>query len=313
MWVCAGQLYPEEVSGQVLAKLLEAAEAFSGRPVGKAVISVPAYFTDSQREATVTAGRIAGLETVRIIREPVAAALAYGLDALEDQTVLVFDLGGGTFDVSLLEVGGCRWGWVVRALVVDLAGGLAVDGTLYVNGCCIAGCCIHVQLLTLFSSAALGLLLLVVQVGGGVIEVLSTGGDASLGGDDWDAAIVQWLVDTHLKPARSDCTVRFVVWADWLQLAQALDLCSLGNNSTTHAPTSTRPPPHSHLPALLPAPAGPARGCQPARGGRSRQDQAEHRGEGCHPHAPGGRHRGGAHAAGGGRRAGALQRRWRWG
>jgi molecular chaperone DnaK len=99
-------LYPEEVSGQVLAKLLEAAEAFSGRPVGKAVISVPAYFTDSQREATVTAGRIAGLDTVRIIREPVAAALAYGLDALEDQTVLVFDLGGGTFDVSLLEVSG---------------------------------------------------------------------------------------------------------------------------------------------------------------------------------------------------------------
>ena len=117
------------------AKLLEAAEAFSGRPVGKAVISVPAYFTDSQREATVTAGRIAGLETVRIIREPVAAALAYGLDALEDQTVLVFDLGGGTFDVSLLEVGGCRWGWgwgwVALALVVDLAGGLAIDRTLF--------------------------------------------------------------------------------------------------------------------------------------------------------------------------------------
>ncbi|KAI3436735.1 hypothetical protein D9Q98_006150 [Chlorella vulgaris] len=140
-----GRLYPEEVSGHVLTKLITAAEAFTGQPVSKAVISVPAYFTDAQREATVTAGRVAGLETVRIIREPVAAALAYGMDATEDETVLVFDLGGGTFDVSLLEVGG------------------------------------------------------------GVIEVLSTGGDASLGGDDWDAAIVQWLVDTHLKPARVDC------------------------------------------------------------------------------------------------------------
>jgi molecular chaperone DnaK len=100
-----GRLYPEEVSAYVLAKLLAAAEEFSGRPVRRAVISVPAYFDDAQREATATAGRIAGLEAVRIIREPVAAALAYGLDAAEDQTVLVFDLGGGTFDVSLLEVG----------------------------------------------------------------------------------------------------------------------------------------------------------------------------------------------------------------
>lgn len=140
-----GHLYPEEVSGHVLRKLLAAAEDFSGRPIRKAVISVPAYFTDEQREATITAGSIAGLEKIRIIREPVAAALAYGLDAREDQTVLVFDLGGGTFDVSLLEVGG------------------------------------------------------------GVIEVLSTGGDAHLGGDDWDAAIMQWLIDEHLKPARIDC------------------------------------------------------------------------------------------------------------
>jgi molecular chaperone DnaK len=99
-----GRLYPEEVSGHVLTKLITAAEAFTGQPVSKAVISVPAYFTDAQREATVTAGRVAGLETVRIIREPVAAALAYGMDATEDETVLVFDLGGGTFDVSLLEV-----------------------------------------------------------------------------------------------------------------------------------------------------------------------------------------------------------------
>ncbi|KAL4443054.1 hypothetical protein ABPG77_008545 [Micractinium sp. CCAP 211/92] len=144
-WQAQGHLYPEEVSGHVLRKLLAAAEDFAGRPIRKAVISVPAYFTDEQREATIMAGSIAGLEKIRIIREPVAAALAYGLDAQEDQTVLVFDLGGGTFDVSLLEVGG------------------------------------------------------------GVIEVLSTGGDAHLGGDDWDAAIMQWLIEEHLKPARIDC------------------------------------------------------------------------------------------------------------
>ncbi|KAL4457798.1 hypothetical protein ABPG75_012663 [Micractinium tetrahymenae] len=144
-WRGQGQLYPEEVSGYVVQKLMAAAEEFAGRPISKAVISVPAYFTDAQREATITAGSVAGLEQIRIIREPVAAALAYGLDAEEDQTVLVFDLGGGTFDVSLLEVGG------------------------------------------------------------GVIEVLSTGGDAHLGGDDWDAAIMDWLIKEHLKPARVDC------------------------------------------------------------------------------------------------------------
>jgi molecular chaperone DnaK len=141
-----GSLYPEEVSAHVVAKLVAAAEAHTGRPVAKAVISVPAYFNDDQRAATETAGRLAGLGTVRIIREPVAAALAYGLSADQDQTVLVFDLGGGTFDVSLLEVGG------------------------------------------------------------GVVEVLSTGGDPHLGGDDWDAAIAEWLVASYLEPARVDCT-----------------------------------------------------------------------------------------------------------
>jgi molecular chaperone DnaK len=182
-----GTLYPEEVSSLVLARLLEDAEredaelrasggsqgaptapAAPRRRITKAVISVPAYFDDAQRDATVQAGRLAGLETIRLIREPVAAALAYGLDlqrraakraarrggssssstatatanpsALldgddepDEQTILVFDLGGGTLDVSLLEVGG------------------------------------------------------------GTIEVLSTGGDARLGGDDWDAAVVAWL------------------------------------------------------------------------------------------------------------------------
>lgn len=138
-------LYPEEISAHVVAKLIKAAEVYSGRSIKKAVISVPAYFDDEQKEATVNAGRLAGLDTVRIIREPVAAALAYGISAEEDQTILVFDLGGGTYDVSLLEVGG------------------------------------------------------------GVIEVLSTGGDPHLGGDDWDNAIISWLIDSYLKPAGINC------------------------------------------------------------------------------------------------------------
>jgi heat shock protein 1/8 len=141
-----GTLYPEEVSAYIVAKLAAAAEDYTGRRAARAVISVPAYFDDAARAATVTAGRLAGLDTVRLVREPVAAALAYGLSAEEDQTVLVFDLGGGTFDVSLLEVGG------------------------------------------------------------GVVEVLAAGGDARLGGDDWDAAIVDWLVEQHLKPAGADIT-----------------------------------------------------------------------------------------------------------
>eukprot|EP00878_Enallax_costatus_P032537 GHUV01035765.1.p1 GENE.GHUV01035765.1~~GHUV01035765.1.p1 ORF type:complete len:501 (+),score=142.98 GHUV01035765.1:78-1505(+) len=140
-----GCLYPEEVSACVLHQLLQDAAQHTGTDnITKAVITVPAYFTDEQREATITAGKLAGLETVRLIREPVAAALAYGLDLSEDQVVLVFDLGGGTFDVSLLEVGN------------------------------------------------------------GTIEVLSTGGDPHLGGDDWDAAIVDWLKASYLDPAGVD-------------------------------------------------------------------------------------------------------------
>ncbi|WIA29514.1 hypothetical protein OEZ86_012015 [Tetradesmus obliquus] len=139
-----GCLYPEEVSTCVLAQLLADAARHTGRQVSKAVITVPAYFSDEQRQATVAAGTLAGLDTVRLIREPVAAALAYGLDLTEEQVVLVFDLGGGTFDVSLLEVGN------------------------------------------------------------GTIEVLSTGGDAHLGGDDWDAAIVDWLRENFLDPAGVD-------------------------------------------------------------------------------------------------------------
>src|SRR5215468_5628324 len=99
------QYAPEEISAQVLRKLVEDASKFLGERITEAVITVPAYFNDAQRQATKDAGRIAGLNVLRIINEPTAAALAYGLDKREHETVLVFDLGGGTFDVSILDVG----------------------------------------------------------------------------------------------------------------------------------------------------------------------------------------------------------------
>ncbi|HOQ02870.1 MAG: molecular chaperone DnaK [Bacillota bacterium] len=99
------ELTPEEVSADVIRKLKEDAEKYLGEPVTKAVITVPAYFNDAQRQATKDAGRIAGLEVLRIINEPTAASLAYGIDKQKNEKILVFDLGGGTFDVSLLEVG----------------------------------------------------------------------------------------------------------------------------------------------------------------------------------------------------------------
>src|SRR5215212_6150214 len=133
----------QEISARTLQKLKRDAEAYLGDTVTQAVITVPAYFDDAQRTATKEAGQIAGLEVLRIINEPTAAALAYGLDKEgdADQTILVFDLGGGTFDVSILEIGD------------------------------------------------------------GVFEVKSTHGDTSLGGDDWDQKVIDWLV-TQFKNAQ---------------------------------------------------------------------------------------------------------------
>ena len=132
---------PQEVSAMILAKLKADAESYLGQTVSQAVITVPAYFNDSQRQATKDAGKIAGLEVLRIINEPTAAALAYGLDKGENanQKILVYDLGGGTFDVSILEIGD------------------------------------------------------------GVFEVLSTNGNTRLGGDDFDNAIINLLIDEFKK------------------------------------------------------------------------------------------------------------------
>jgi molecular chaperone DnaK len=133
------QFAPQQIAAFVLGKLKADAEAYLGEKVTQAVITVPAYFNDSQRQATKDAGKIAGLEVLRIINEPTAASLAYGLDKKKDEKIAVFDLGGGTFDVSVLEIGD------------------------------------------------------------GVFEVKATNGDTHLGGDNWDDALIGWLVDTFKK------------------------------------------------------------------------------------------------------------------
>lgn len=138
---------PQEISARTLMKLKRDAEAYLGEDVTDAVITVPAYFEDAQRQATKEAGQIAGLNVLRIVNEPTAAALAYGLEkGKEEQTILVFDLGGGTFDVSLLEIGD------------------------------------------------------------GVVEVVATAGDNSLGGDDWDQRIVDWLAEKFKQSNGIDLT-----------------------------------------------------------------------------------------------------------
>ncbi|MBQ6293562.1 MAG: molecular chaperone DnaK, partial [Lachnospiraceae bacterium] len=125
---------PQEISAMILQKLKADAESYLGESVNEAVITVPAYFNDAQRQATKDAGKIAGLDVKRIINEPTAAALAYGLDHEKEQKIMVYDLGGGTFDVSIIEIGD------------------------------------------------------------GVIEVLSTNGDTMLGGDDFDNKVINWMI-----------------------------------------------------------------------------------------------------------------------
>src|ERR1700712_337662 len=137
---------PPEISAMILAKLKTDAEAKIGEKITQAVITVPAYFNDSQRNATKDAGKIAGLEVLRIINEPTAASLAYGLDKKKDEKIAVYDLGGGTFDISILEIGD------------------------------------------------------------GVFEVKATNGDTHLGGDDWDAKVMDWIVAEFKNDSSIDLT-----------------------------------------------------------------------------------------------------------
>src|SRR6266540_6471337 len=137
---------PPEVSAMILAKIKRDVEAYLGETITQAVITVPAYFNDAQRNATKDAGKIAGLEVLRIINEPTASSLAYGLDKKKNEIIAVYDLGGGTFDISILDVGD------------------------------------------------------------GVFQVKATNGDTHLGGDDWDAKIMDWIVSEFKKDTGIDLT-----------------------------------------------------------------------------------------------------------
>ena len=167
---------PQEISAFVLQKMKSDAEEYLGREVSQAVITCPAYFTDAQRKATQDAGRIAGLEVLRIINEPTAAALAYGVDKDEDQTILVFDLGGGTFDVSILEI-------------------YQVDGQPQ-------------------------------------IEVKATSGDNRLGGDDFDEAVIDWIVSEYKKSSGIDLSNDLQAMSRLREAAEKAKIELSGTSST---------------------------------------------------------------------------------
>ena len=177
---------PQEISAMILQKLKADAESYLGETVSEAVITVPAYFNDAQRQATKDAGKIAGLDVKRIINEPTAAALAYGLDNEKEQKIMVYDLGGGTFDVSIIEIGD------------------------------------------------------------GVIEVLSTNGDTRLGGDDFDNRVTQWLIDEFKKAEGVDLS------SDKMALQRLKEAAEKAKKELSTATTT-----NINLPFITATPEGP--------------------------------------------------------